>query len=304
MLPIGESTNQSTFESLPSTAQAGDLALMVSAQKKRYLIRLNHDDQLQTHRGIVKHIDLIGKKWGTRVYSHLGSPYLLLQPSLADLIVETKRNTQIMYPKDIGYILVNLDIGPGKRVLEAGSGSGAFTTSLAFSVGDSGHVYSYDLREAAQNLARKNLIKVGLEHRVTFKFRDISEGFDETELDSVFLDVPNPYDYLRQVRLALKSGGFFGCILPTTNQVSKTILALQQEKFSFIDICEIMLRYYKTSAQRLRPTDRMVAHTGFLVFARPIIDLLEDDTSLEENEKELDFISSKDSENELNHGSV
>ena len=296
MNPTFEPNEQLSGEKQPSTAQVGDLALMVSAQKKRYLIRLAYEDQLQTHRGIVKHIDLIGKKWGTRIYSHLGSPYLLLQPSLADLIVETKRNTQILYPKDIGYILVTLDIGPGKRVLEAGSGSGAFTTALAYSVGDKGHVFSYDQRESAQNLARKNLAKVGLEGRITFKFRDIGEGFDETELDSIFLDIPNPYDYLHQVRAALKSGGFFGCILPTTNQVSKTILALHQENFSFIDICEIMLRFYKSSAHRLRPTDRMVAHTGYLVFARPIIDLLEDENPIEEDERQTDFMNPKISE--------
>ena len=271
-----------------STAQTGDLALMVSAQKKRYLIRLSPEDQLQTHRGIVKHTDLIGKKWGTRVYSHLGSPYLLLQPSLADIIVETKRNTQILYPKDIGYILLNLDIGPGKRVIEAGSGSGAFTTALAYTVGDTGHVFSYDVRLAAQNLARKNLMKVGLENNVTFKLHDISEGFDETGVDSLFLDLPNPYDYLHIVRTALKSGGFFGCILPTTNQVSKTLLALHQEKFSFIDVCEIMLRYYKASAQRFRPTDRMVAHTGYLIFARPVVDFLDDEYEVSKEDTEPD----------------
>ena len=259
-----------------SIAREGDLALMVSTQKKRFLIRLTKEDQLHTHRGILKHNDLIGQKWGTRIHSHLGSAFLLLQPSHADIILEIKRNTQILYPKDIGFILLNLDIGPGKRVLEAGSGSGAFTTSLAYYVGDTGHVFSYDQKESFQNLARKNISKFGFEKRVTFKLKDIGDGFDETDLDTIFLDVPNPYNYLGKVRSSLKSGGFFGCILPTTNQVSKTILALHQEKFSFIDVCEIMLRYYKNSAQRFRPTDRMVAHTGYLVFARPIIDLLEE----------------------------
>lgn len=273
---------------LTSIAQAGDLALMVSAQKKRFLIRLAAEEQLHTHRGIIKHNDLIGQTWGTRVYSHLGSAFLLLQPSIADLLLETRRNTQIMYPKDVGFILVNLDIGPGKRVLEAGSGSGAFTTLLAFIVGETGHVYSYEQKEAAQNLARKNIAKVGLEQRVTFKHRDIAEGFDEQEVDALFLDVPNPYDYLVQVRTALKTGGFFGCILPTMNQVSKILIALRHEKFSFIDVCELLLRYYKTASQRLRPTDRMVAHTGYLVFARPIIDDLEEEIQAMEPDGDVD----------------
>jgi tRNA (adenine57-N1/adenine58-N1)-methyltransferase len=156
-------------------------------------------------------------------------------------------------------------------------------------VGDTGHVYSYD-KESPLNLARKNIAKVGLETELTFKLKDIAAGIDETDLDSVFLDVPNPFDYLTQVRTALKSGGFFGCILPTINQVSKMMIALRQEKFSFIDICEILLRYYKNSALRLRPTDRMVAHTGYLVFARPIIDVLDEDSFTEEIGPEPDVL--------------
>jgi tRNA (adenine57-N1/adenine58-N1)-methyltransferase len=271
----------------PSTAHAGDLALMVSAQKKRYLISLTPGQQLQTHRGVLNHDDLIGCTWGTRVNSHLGSAYLLLQPSLSDLMMEIKRNTQIMYPKDVGYILLALDITAGKRVLEAGSGSGSLTTALASTIGPTGHVYSYDNREALQNLARKNLVKFGLEGRVTFKIGDVSEGFEERNLDAIFLDLPNPYDYLPQVRQALKSGGFFGSILPTTNQVTKLIFSLHREKFAFTDVCEIMLRYYKTSADRFRPTDRMVAHTGYLIFSRPVNDLLDEDTLGEAIEVEV-----------------
>jgi len=120
------------------------------------------------------------------------------------------------------------------------------------------------------------LQRVGLADRVTFKERDILAGFDETAMDAVFLDVPNPHDYLQQVRLALKPGGFFGSILPTTNQVSLLLVSLKREGFGFIDVCELMLRYYKPVPDRLRPTDRMVAHTGYLVFARSIADELID----------------------------
>ncbi len=251
-------------------AQEGDTALLVSAQNKRYMLRLKSGDQLQTHRGVLNHADLIGLPWGSKVYSHLGSSYLLLQPSIADLLIEIRRNTQIMYPKDVGFVLVTLGIGPGKKVLEAGTGSGALTTALAFSVGPTGHIYSYDSRPEMQQLAQKNLERVGLAEQVTFKTRDIMEGFDETNIDAIFLDVPNPYDYIVQVRQTLKLGGFFGSILPTTNQVSKLLIALHRENFAFIDVCEVLLRYYKAVPERLRPTDRMVAHTGFLIFARSI----------------------------------
>ena len=250
----------------------GDVALLISAQNKRFLINLVPDGKLETHRGILQHNDLIGIPWGSRVLSHLGSAFLLLQPSLADILIETRRNTQIMYPKDIGFILVTMGIGPGVQVLEAGTGSGSLTTALAYHVGSEGKVITYESRPEMQHLAQKNLERVGLANRVTFKLRDIAEGFDETDVDALFLDVPNPYDYLTQVRSALKPGGYFGSILPTSNQVSLLLVALKRERFGFIDVCEVILRYYKSVPERLRPTDRMVAHTGYLIFARSVAD--------------------------------
>lgn len=250
--------------------QSNDIALLISAQNKRFLINLANDSKLETHRGILYHNDLIGLPWGSRVLSHLGSPFLLLQPSLADILIETRRNTQIMYPKDIGFVLVTMGIGPGVHVLEAGTGSGSLTTALAFMAGESGRVVSYETRPEMQRLAQKNLERVGLANRVTFKMRDIVDGFDETDMDALFLDVPNPHDYLPQARHALKPGGYFGSILPTTNQVSLLLVALKREGFGFIDVCEVILRYYKPVPDRLRPTDRMVAHTGYLIFARTI----------------------------------
>jgi tRNA (adenine57-N1/adenine58-N1)-methyltransferase catalytic subunit len=259
-----------TLPSDPSLAQAGDLAQLISAQNKRFLIRLEPGKDLHTHRGILKHDDLIGQTWGRRVLSHLGSPFTLLQPSLLDVLQETKRNTQIMYAKDIGFALLMMDIQPGKCVIEAGSGSGALTTALATMVGPQGRVITYEVRPEMQKLAAKNITRLGLADRVTFKLRDITEGFDETAADALFLDVPNPYDYMAQVHKALKPGGFFGSILPTANQVSMLLTALHREQFAFVEVCEIMLRHYKPVPARLRPTDRMVAHTGFLIFARPV----------------------------------
>jgi tRNA (adenine57-N1/adenine58-N1)-methyltransferase len=254
-------------------ARAGDLAQLISAQNKRFIVRLNPGGELQTHRGILKFDDLIGLPWGTRVLSHLGSPFTLLQPSTVDLLQEMRRSTQIMYAKDIGYILLMLSVTPGVHVVEAGTGSGALTTALAMAVGPQGHVTTYEVRPEMQRLAIKNTTALGLTDRVTFKQRDIAAGFDETGVDSLFLDVPNPYDYLDQVHQALKPGGFFGTILPTTNQVSLTLNALHRARFAFVEVCEIMLRFYKPHPTRLRPTDRMVAHTGFLVFGRPVNDL-------------------------------
>lgn len=250
--------------------QAGDLVQLVGLRHKSFIFPLSQGGDFQTHRGILKHDDLIGLPWGTQVFSHLGAPFFLLQPSLADLLIDLKRNTQILYPKDIGFILLSMGIGAGQKVIEAGTGSGSMTIALAYAVGEEGRVVSYEQREEMQKLARKNIQRTGLASRVDFKLRDINEGLDETDADAFFLDVPNPYDYIPHVRAALKPGGYFGSIIPTVNQAEILLRALRRHKFAFLEMCEILLRYYKPEPDRLRPTDRMVAHTGFLVFGRRI----------------------------------
>jgi len=279
----------------PTHTQPGDLAQLVSPSNKTFTVRLIPGGQLQTHRGVLDYDDLIGLPWGSEIYSHKGSPFFLLQPALGDLLREMKRATQIMYPKDIGFILVTMGIGPGTTVLEAGTGSGALTTALAWAVGPQGHVTTYEIRPDTQRLAQKNLERLGLDDRVTFKLKDISEGFDETGVDAIFLDVQNSFDYIKQARTALKSGGFFGSILPTTNQVSRLLVALYQYDFAFVDVCEIMLRYYKPVPERLRPTDRMVAHTGFLIFGRPMLPSKNRSAAQEDSSfSETDYLSEPD----------
>ena len=260
--------------------QDGDLVELVGLNHKHFIIRLKTGTDFQTHRGVLQHDNMIGLPWGSQILSHQGSPFIVMEPSLGDILRGIKRNTQILYPKEIGYILVNMGIGPGIHVIEAGTGSGALTTALAFAVGNQGHVSSYDIRPEMTNLARSNLEKVGLSDRVTLKQKDIGEGFDETDADALFLDLANPFDYVLQVRQALKPGGFFGSILPTTNQVCLLLTALRVNKFAFMDVCEVLLRFYKAEPERFRPTDRMVAHTGFLVFARPILIAGETDVEL------------------------
>ena len=267
-------------------ASEGDLVELVGVGYKHIIIQLQKDAVLHTHRGVIQHNDLIGKPWGTKTSSHMGNPFYLLQPSLADLIRGIPRSTQIMYPKDIGFIMITLGVGPGARVIEAGTGSGGLTTAFAYSVGTNGKVFSYDYREDQQKTAIKNIERFGLADRVTFVIRNISEGFDETGVDALFLDVPNPYDYLDQVKTSLKPGGFFGTILPTMNQVVRLLPELRHHYFSFIEVVEIFIRYYKPEPERFRPVDRMVAHTGFLIFARPFLAPIEDADESTEGEIE------------------
>jgi tRNA (adenine57-N1/adenine58-N1)-methyltransferase len=251
-------------------AREGDLAQLVGLTHKHFIFILQPGGEFQSHRGVIKHDDLIGKPWGSQVFSHTGAPFFLLQPSMSDVLNELPRNTQILYPKDIGYILIQMGISEGQTVLEAGTGSGSMTIAMATAVGPEGKIVSYEKTPDTQNLARKNLERVGLASRVDFKLRDIQDGFDETDADAFFLDVQNPYDYIQQVRATLKPGGFFGTLIPTFNQVEKVLYALKKYDFAFVEVCELLLRYYKTNPARLRPTDRMVAHTGYLVFGRKI----------------------------------
>jgi tRNA (adenine57-N1/adenine58-N1)-methyltransferase len=252
-------------------AQEGDVVQLAASEIKFSIFPLKSGQILQTHRGVIAHDDLIGKPWGSQIFSHQGSQFYLLKPGLCEFISTTKRNTQIMYPKDIGYILLRLNITPGCKIIEAGTGSGGLTQVLAAYVGDTGHVYSFEMRDEMQNLAKKNLARIGLNDRVTFVSRDIKDGFEFSNADSVFLDLPNPFDFLPQIYQALKPGGYFGTLLPTTNQVIKLLITLSRNDFIFVDVCEILLRFYQAESEKFRPIDRMVAHTGFLVFARSIL---------------------------------
>jgi tRNA (adenine57-N1/adenine58-N1)-methyltransferase len=254
-----------------SVAQENDLVLLIGQDRKEFVVRLRACGQLQTHRGYINHDDLIGHTLGREIRSHLGYPFVVLQPSTFDLIRQLKRTTQIMYPKDIGYVLLKLNVMPGSRVIEAGTGSGGLTLALARALGPDGQLYSYEIRPDILRLAEKNLKDLGLTDCIEFKLRDIAQGFDETDVDALFLDVRRPWDYLAQIVGALKDSGFFGALLPTTNQVVELVRALEaQQTFGHIEVEEILVRPYKAVPTRLRPMDRMVAHTGYLTFARKV----------------------------------
>jgi tRNA (adenine57-N1/adenine58-N1)-methyltransferase len=248
--------------------QPGDLAMFQSESGRRVILRLEPGMDYQTHKGIVYHDDVIGIEWGSRIETHLGSPFTLLRPTLRDLLLHIRRQSQIIFPKDIGYILLRLSIGSARRVLEIGTGSGALTTALAWVVGEGGRVVSYERREDMQALARQNLHRVGLEPRVDFILCDAIEGIQEHGFDAAFIDIAAPDLLLESLAQALNSGASVGFILPTTNQVSTLLEAASRAGFNHPEVVEILLRPYKPIPGRLRPVDRMVAHTGYLIFMR------------------------------------
>jgi tRNA (adenine57-N1/adenine58-N1)-methyltransferase len=254
-----------------NVAREGDLVLLIGQDRKQFIVRLQAGGQLQTHRGCIHFDDLLGQPLGREIQSHIGYAFVALEPSTFDLIQQIKRTTQIMYPKDIGYTLLKLNVMPGSRVVEAGTGSGGLTVALARAVGPEGRLYSYEIRPDILRLAQKNVEALGLSDAVQFTLRDIGEGFEEREVDALFLDVRRPWAYLGQVVETLKDGGFFGAILPTTNQVAELVRGLEMaQTFGHIEVEEILVRAYKPTPSRLRPADRMVAHTGYLIFGRKV----------------------------------
>lgn len=260
-----------------SNAREGDHVLLVSPDRKHYLVRLQRGGEWHSHRGHISHDELIGRPLGRTVYTQHGYGYLALEPSADDLMHDLPRAGQIIYGKDAAHIVMRLNLYPGRTVIEAGTGSGGLTLMLARAVMPTGHVYSYETRPDAFELARRNLDDLGLLPYITLHNQDISAGFHETDVDACFLDLREPWYFLDHAWNALKGSGFFGALLPTTNQVSALLEALQTRPFGDLSVEEVLVRPYKPVAARLRPEDRMIAHSAFLVFARKIA---RDDESL------------------------
>ena len=253
-----------------SIVQPHDPVLLISEEGKRYLVFVEPGKAWYTNRGRLPYDDLIGKPFGRLAESHLGQKYLVLRPTTSDLIQHLKRATQIIYPKDAARLVMELDLMNGKRIIEAGTGSGGLTLAFARAVLPEGRVFSYEIREDHQRIARRNLEQLGLLDFVELKLRDIAEGFDETDVDAVFLDARDAARFVPQAEAALAESGLFAALQPTVNQVSEVVRALEQGNFVEIRVEEVLIRPWKPVPERLRPADRMIAHTGFLIFARKL----------------------------------
>ena len=246
----------------------GALVIVAMPTGKRRLMRVEADRDWHSTNGVLSMQDVAAADYGEEVRTSLGLPLRLYKPGLYDLVTGIKRQTQIIYPKDIAHICLRLGVGPGRRILEAGSGSGALTLAFSWFCGPDGEVHSCEAREEFHQLARRNLSWAGLGDNVTLYHRDIAEGFPVQGVDALFLDMRTPWEHLRHVPKALRPGARLGFLLPTVEQVSALLRGLEQGPYDDIEVCELLLRRWKPLADRLRPDDRMIAHTGFLVFCR------------------------------------
>ena len=256
-------------ESRRGLFRAGDLALLIDRKRRRYLVRLEPDGAFHTHMGILPHADVIGREAGCRV-SIGGHRLLALRPTLSDYILESPRVTQVIYPKDLGAILVYGDIYPGARVLEAGLGSGALTAALLRAVGPTGRVVSYEMRSEQVPRALSNIrAAVGETPNHEVRTADLYEGIVDEDLDRVVLDVPEPWRAVDHAAGALAPGGILLCFLPTVLQVHRLSEELEgHPRFDMVETIEVMVRPWHVSRRSARPVHRMVAHTGFITTAR------------------------------------
>ncbi|MDR1916511.1 MAG: tRNA (adenine-N1)-methyltransferase [Synergistaceae bacterium] len=246
----------------------GDLILLWSPAKgDSFLVRLTPGSTQGSHLGQMKHDDIIGMEFGEIISTNKGSPFFILRPTVGEYTRRIKRQTQVIFPKDSGFIIQHLNFGPGSTVVECGTGSGGLACVFAHFVGDNGRVVSYDRREEFSRLAESNAERWGVRHRIEFKTRDIWNGFDERDADALFLDVQNPWDFIGAAHEALACGHRLGMLVPTFNQIEKALVALSDFGFVDVQVLELLMRYFKTDPRRIRPDDTMTAHTGFLIFA-------------------------------------
>jgi tRNA (adenine57-N1/adenine58-N1)-methyltransferase len=248
----------------------GDAALLVDRRERRYLLTLSPSGSFHTHMGIIYHDDIIGQDVGTRLYTTTGQMLLAFLPTLGDYVEEMPHSTQVIYAKDLGAILMYGDIFPGATVLESGLGSGALTMALLRAVGDNGKVITFEIRPELVEKAKAN-IRTMLPNATNLEIhiKDVYQDVDQTDLDRIILDVPEPWHVVQDAAIALVPGGIFLSYLPTilqVHQLQETLI--ESPHFELMETIEVLVRPWSVTHRSVRPVHRMVAHTGFITTAR------------------------------------
>ncbi|MBA7474628.1 tRNA (adenine(58)-N(1))-methyltransferase TrmI [subsurface metagenome] len=251
----------------------GDDIFLYLDRRRTYLVKVEADKSFHTHKGYIQLGDLIGKEYGTRIASSMDIEFVALKPNIRDYIFKTNRRTQISYPKDISLIIMFSGIGPGSRVVEAGTGTGALTSAIAHYIKPAGRVYTYEVRQEFAENAKKNLERAKLLEYVELKEGDVTEGIEEKDLDAVILDMATPWLVVPHAYTALKGSGVLVSFSPTIDQVVKAVEALTDHGFVGIETVETLMRFMQVVRGKTRPQTVMTGHTGYLTFARKAIKL-------------------------------
>ncbi len=252
--------------------EPGERVLLIDQRDRRYLVRALVPGELwHSHGGAIDHDAIIGRPEGTRVRTSGGMVFTCFRPTLADFVFKMPRGAQVVYPKDLGAILIWADIFPGARVLEAGTGSGAVTIALCRAVGNEGRVVSYEVREDFHATATANVESFFGKQPSQLDLRlgdlaAVAEGGER--FDRVVLDLPEPWPLLGTLDAVLDPGGVLCGYLPTTIQAQELVLAMQRAGYEQIETFEVLHRSWHITARSVRPDHRMVAHTGFITVGR------------------------------------
>ncbi len=243
--------------------------LLFHTQRKKWLVNVEKDKKFHTHLGIIDFNEIIGKEFGESVRTLTNNEIFLVKPTIHDFIMKSVRGTQIIYPKDLGYIVIRTGLKNGSNVLEIGTGSGALTTFMASIVKPEGHIYTFDINPKFMEIAKKNLTKAGMIDYVTMNYHDSQKGIgDLKDIDIAVVDLGDPWTVIEEVRHVLNGSGSFVAICPTMNQCEKTVASLKSSGFIDTDCTELLIRNIEAREGMTRPSMRMIGHTTYLVFAR------------------------------------
>ena len=248
--------------------QASQMVLLIDSKQRRYMVTLKAGAEFHSHTGFIRHDDLIGRSEGIIVRANRSGNFLVLRPTLADFVLKMPRGAQVIYPKDLGPLLMLADIFPGARVLESGVGSGALSMTMLRAGAE---IVGYELRADFASRALKNVeafLGVEVLSRFRLQERDTYAGIDEVDLDRVVLDLPEPWQVTPHAANALRPGGIVVGYTPTIIQAVQFRQSLDTGGFAQAETIEVLNRSWHIEGQSVRPDHRMVAHTGFLTHAR------------------------------------
>ncbi|MBI3858771.1 MAG: tRNA (adenine-N1)-methyltransferase [Thaumarchaeota archaeon] len=270
-----EGLTLAVLETNTSEASSGDeriteegYVLVYRDRRRRWLVRPKDTPKLHTHLGILDVSALVGMEYGITATTTLGDELTILRPTIEDMIMKLSRRTQVIYPKDLGLMVVRLGVHSGSKVVETGTGSGATTALLAYLVRPAGRVYTYEIRPEFQEVARRNIERTGLGEWVSFRSGDSRLGFDVKGMDAGVLDVGDPWEVVASMKASLKPSAPMVAVTPTTNQAEKLVAKMKEQGFVAIESVEVLTRNLEARVGMTRPSNMMVGHTAYLTFGR------------------------------------